>query len=103
MEATHGPIWRITESGIMDAADNPVVVDGSMSKRDKALIVKAVNSHDKLVEAVRVLRERLDITDGALGKLLPILLQSNMEGSGMTVSSLIEYNQKALTQTEGLV
>ena len=55
--------------------------------------------HDKLVEAVKLLQERLLVTRHALREMRRVATG----GQVLTIDALLEHNNNALAQSEGLV
>ena len=104
MEATPRP-WKVLgedayhEGDIVDSKGfiiaSPI---GKNKKENRELIVKAINSHDKLVEAVRVLRENLRW-------VAQTVHQAHHEtGTYQTCSkNTCDAVNQVLTQTEGLI
>lgn len=100
MEATPRP-WVQHHDDISDgnggyvATTHDGINDGRGNEANAELIVRAVNSHDKLVEAVRLLREA--VVDGHLD--LADLADQGKVGTWATVNKMA----RALESTEGLV
>jgi len=88
--------WKVRSSGEVGTEHKLVASIYPLDSED----AKTKKANARLIASAPELLERLYVTNRALKKILEPILQSGMEGSGMTIASIMRYNEQAITKAK---